>query len=339
MRLATCLLTVVTATAALADHPSAPAHAPGFTVLQVESRAGGPLTVELWYPADPGADLTEVASNPVWQGTLAAVDAAPVAGRYPVVLLSHGLDGAARNLAWLGAALAAAGHVVTAPNHAGTGFAAPDPVLRADLGARPQQLHRALAAVLDDARIGPLADGARVVAVGHSLGGFTVLAAAGVGIEVARMDCADAVLRPDCAFLAEAGVDGDWAAVGSLQPTGTISALVTLDAGLTQALHRADLANLTVPLLIVGAGAPDNPLPLDVESRALAAAVPAADYVELEGAVHFDFLGLCTAEALDVLAEEEPGASFDCAPSPMPRVEVHAQTIQLVREVVARLPE
>jgi predicted dienelactone hydrolase len=330
MRLLAALIGLATMTVAWAATVANPPHAPGFTRIVVEFADAPPLMVELWYPAPAGADRVRIADNAVWQGTLAAVDAEAVAGRHPVVLLSHGLDGAARNLGWLAAELAVAGHVVVAPDHTGTSFAAPDRALRADLAVRPAQLHRALRAVLADPRFGPLIDRDRVAAIGHSLGGFTVLAAAGVGIDLARLDCSDAEDRPDCAFLAEAGVALGEPARRPFDSVTPIRTLVTLDTGLTQALDRADLAALEARLLVIGAGAPDNPVPLELESRALAAAVPDAAYVEFAGVGHFDFLNLCTSEGLAILAEEVPEAVLACTASPTPRATAHARTVEAI---------
>src|SRR5690349_20387699 len=63
-----------------------------------------PLPTTLWYPAT-GTPLT---------GTITA-GAVPAAGRFPVVLLSHGLHSLPSDLAAFGTRWAAAGFVVAAP--------------------------------------------------------------------------------------------------------------------------------------------------------------------------------------------------------------------------------
>jgi predicted dienelactone hydrolase len=54
---------------------------------------GRPATVDVWYPVALGVGST-------------AVDAPVARGRHPVVVLSHGAFGAARNYAWLSEFLA-----------------------------------------------------------------------------------------------------------------------------------------------------------------------------------------------------------------------------------------
>lgn len=69
------------------------------------------------------------------------------------------------------------------------------------------------------------------------------------------------------------------------------------------------------PVLIIGApvDVDGTGLDLDIESRALAA-LPGgtATYLEPETLAHFDFLGLCTRDALEILHEEEPDDLFVC---------------------------
>jgi non-heme chloroperoxidase len=58
---------------------------------------------------------------------------------------------------------------------------------------------------------------------------------------------------------------------------------------------RADIPKIDVPALIVH-GTADNILPIDVTGRRFAAALPAADYVEIDGGPH----GMCWTHAQEV---------------------------------------
>ncbi|MBY8873477.1 alpha/beta hydrolase [Micromonospora sp. PLK6-60] len=167
-RLVAVLLTALlagcgTATAASGGGTPAPArHAPGGTYevavrqLTVDPGSRRPLPLTVWYPATAGR---------------------VAAGRFPVVVYSHGL----RSLPELHAALttrwAAAGFVVAAPTYPRTNLRAAH-FTRADVRNQPADGWRVIRHLvrLDAARGDPLAghlDVNRFAAAGHSAGGFT----------------------------------------------------------------------------------------------------------------------------------------------------------------------
>lgn len=89
---------------------------------------GGPqhaLSAAVWYPAAKSATETQqwigAPGKPLFSAGRAALDAAlsDSAGRYPLILLSHGSGGAALQMAWLGTILATHGYIAAAVNHPG----------------------------------------------------------------------------------------------------------------------------------------------------------------------------------------------------------------------------
>src|SRR5580704_8483569 len=89
----------------------------------VRNHGNGTLRITLWYPAtapDQEADIGPPGGAIFVTGRVAAD--APFAddARHPLILVSHGFGGTARNMTWLGAALARAGYVVVAVDHPGT---------------------------------------------------------------------------------------------------------------------------------------------------------------------------------------------------------------------------
>jgi predicted dienelactone hydrolase len=81
------------------------------------------LMTSVWYPAD-----TTSVEKPQWVGPpnaplfaigAAAPDARLAAGRFPLIVLSHGTGGSALMMGWLGTALAAHGYIAAAVNHPG----------------------------------------------------------------------------------------------------------------------------------------------------------------------------------------------------------------------------
>ena len=85
-------------TAAFADN------IPGFARITLDA-AHRDTSIEgtVWYLAGAGGEPLLFGENPVFVGVPVREDAAVVGGRYPVVLLSHGLGSRFRTLAWLAA--------------------------------------------------------------------------------------------------------------------------------------------------------------------------------------------------------------------------------------------
>ncbi|MEH0983467.1 alpha/beta hydrolase family protein [Micromonospora sp. CPCC 205556] len=147
---------------------TAPAETFGVGVRQLKLTRDGDRTlpVTLWYPArgDTG--------GPAQRGVAAA------AGRFPVVMFSHGLGGRPDDYATLLTRWAAAGFVVAAPTFPHTSRGADGNVL--DVLNQPADVSYALDKVLaldgaaGDALRGRLATD-RVAAAGHSAGGVTTI--------------------------------------------------------------------------------------------------------------------------------------------------------------------
>src|SRR5262245_64359029 len=143
------------------------------------------LRAMIWYPAAAeGREEAQWIGPPVfpfYSAGSAARDAPQAAGpRRPVVLLSHGFGGTASDLAWLGTALAAHGFIAVAVNHPGNNALEAYTVQGYSLmWLRAVDLGAVIDAVLNDKTLGSRIDPARIGAAGHSLGGYTVIAAAG----------------------------------------------------------------------------------------------------------------------------------------------------------------
>ena len=158
------------------------------------------LAVELWYPAADvyaGQDVTEGTRDTYQlipgfpQAPQDAVrDAAPRAGRFPLVAFSHGYGGHRRQSTFFCTHLASHGYVVVSPDHAGNTVL---DALQAIMGGKPREpraqleefvaarpadvifmLDQVLAGAVDD--LGARVDGQRIGMAGHSFGGWTALA-------------------------------------------------------------------------------------------------------------------------------------------------------------------
>jgi predicted dienelactone hydrolase len=101
-------------------------------------------------------------------------------GRFPLVLVSHGSGGSPLLYRSISLHLARQGCIVAALKHAGNSLG--DDALAdtlENLRNRPRQLVELLEALLADRSVGPAISAAPVTAIGHSLGGYTALCAAG----------------------------------------------------------------------------------------------------------------------------------------------------------------
>ncbi len=169
--------------------------AAGYRVLTLDSGR----KVAVWYPAAAAEKpFPYTRSNNGFMGSV-AFEAPPAAcPRVPLVLFSHGLGGCALQTLFLTEELARHGYVVAAPDHADSATCGIDREdlrlnnLRTDQSfvhpkswndkselGRLQDLRATIRRVADDAQLSQIADVTRVGAVGHSLGGYTVVGMAG----------------------------------------------------------------------------------------------------------------------------------------------------------------
>ncbi|MFM7442602.1 MAG: alpha/beta hydrolase family protein, partial [Tabrizicola sp.] len=144
------------------------------------------LTVELWYPADPGtgevrpyATLLRDGKRPVMLHGSARRDAVPV-GRHPLVILSHGYPGNRHLMAHFGEKLASHGYVVASIDHRDSTYADKAPLV-STLVNRPLDTEFVRAALGDCAEIGTTA------IIGYSMGGYGALVSAGAGVSPAAL--------------------------------------------------------------------------------------------------------------------------------------------------------
>lgn len=185
------------------DAPSRPAidapelaqpgdHAVGVAKLELvdEARNARRLTVDLWFPAA----VATRASPETYSGSLTAEPPAPptrftrpgiavrdanrAAGRFPLVVVSHGYDNESVLLSWLTENLASKGYVVAAIRHR-------DPPITDRARFHETLLHRPLdvgfvaKALQRSLGADGFVDSARTALIGYSMGGYGVLTVAG----------------------------------------------------------------------------------------------------------------------------------------------------------------
>ncbi len=209
----------------------------GFQVTQTSDARGRPFAIAVWYPTDAHPWPTTIAVT----GLMNVASNAPVAGRnLPLVVISHGNGGAGAGHADLAMALANAGYIVAAPTHPGDNFRDQSAVGSATFFSdRTQQLHATVDHLLGTWQGHGHIDAARIGAFGFSMGGFSVLTAAGA--------------QPDLRIIA------------------------SYCAG-TPAMVCDGLRHFKSPLLTAGAPAASAPIPADARIRAAVVAAPGLEF-------------------------------------------------------------
>ena len=130
----------------------------------------------LWYPASVPSDRITV--GPFMMS--ATRDAPLGAGEYGLMLISHGTGGGRFNHRGTAIRLAGAGYIVAAPEHTGDNWRdGRYSGTSANWRRRPRQLSAALDHLLGGPEFGPRIDAERIGAIGHSAGGYSVLALIG----------------------------------------------------------------------------------------------------------------------------------------------------------------
>ncbi len=312
---------------------------PGFQQLRLPApHRDRALDVLLWYPATAGGSAVSVAENRLFFGSAARQDAPVAAGRYPLVLVSHGMGGHAAGLGWIASQLAHSGFVVAAVNHPGSTAGDLSAAAAVQIWQRPADVSAVLTALLVDPVWQEHIQPDRVGVLGYSLGGYTALALAGARVHL--MDYARYCAIPvppntvvaECPWFARGGVDLrqlDAERFGQDHRDPRIRAVVAVDPGLAQAFVADSLRRIRAAVQIINLGRPGQ-IPLAVAAAPLAAMIPAAHYATVPDAVHFSFLGVCKPGGAALLAREGDDPVCDDGGG-RSRADIHQELVRRVR--------
>ena len=273
--------------------------------------------VTIWYPAAPDAAETPRTIGPVDQPYFTSGQAADGAvfaarGPLPLIVMSHGFAGSARQMAWLGTALAREGFIVVAVDHPGNNGADD----RTPLGAllyweRADDLRYAINAVLGDPQWGARIDHERIGAIGYSMGGASVLIelgarpdpralAAWCARSLRNLLCGDTISDGDFGTVERNQVLRGSDAVRRSVRTETadrdderIRAALLIAPALGPLLANDRLRQVDEPVLILQ-GADDQTTPANENADAILQRLPDGRIDRLAETDHNAFLGLCT---------------------------------------------
>ncbi|KJV30045.1 alpha/beta hydrolase family protein [Luteibacter yeojuensis] len=282
------------------------------------------VPVTVWYPAQAGTRETPLVigpdNAPLFTAGSAAADATPAAGRYPVVLLSHGFGGSARMMAWFGTALARAGYVVIAVDHPGSNGRGP---ITANGAAwwweRAEDLKAAWKTIQADPALSPHIDATRLGVAGFSAGGFAALVAGGARVDVQHFAdfckkhpndgvCAPQLEAPDLtardigAWLRDPTMQARFKDAAGDHAVPGVRAVFVMAPAIVQGLAPDSLRKMQVPVSIL-AGDADSVAPPATNADVVAKLVPGAREKRLPGVTHYDFLGTCTEAGRKVVPQ------------------------------------
>jgi predicted dienelactone hydrolase len=260
----------------------------------------------LWYPSSDAAH--ELAPGPFLEDV--AVEGKPQPGRFPLILLSHGSGGTGTSYERIAEALTTAGFVVAAVDHVGDTVGDTSRQGKAEIfSMRPRQLSGLLDAVLADPSWGPRVDAQHIGAIGHSAGGYTVLALAGAVPDVQLLVQHCRAEYASDGFCSYGGNPASRFADAPLVPTPLeglrdprVKAVVAL-APIGAFFTPESLRQMTVPILLIS-GKKDDILPERFHAAPLAEAWGArARWISYADAGHFSFISPVQPAWKDRLAQ------------------------------------
>ncbi|MBE0549777.1 MAG: hypothetical protein IH627_19390 [Rubrivivax sp.] len=304
-----------------------------------------PATVALFYP-------TAVADRFVpmgpWQPVVAPGAPASEAPLKGLILISHGTGGTELNHHNLGTRLARDGYLVAAVRHAGDNWQDRSLVTSGRyFSERPRQLSRVLDALLASPEWGSRIPADRIGAVGHSAGGYSVLALAGAQAEPARAAQHCRTVQDDpgfCALARSSSVSPAGSPATASQPAPAVGAApdaervsvpdpriraVVVLAPMAVVLTPESLAAIRLPVRVLVA-AKDVVLNTRYHGAHVVAHLPGARASTVAGAGHFAFMAQSTTPL--------PSAAGDAAANP-PGFDRPALLAELDEQVAAFFAE
>jgi len=280
----------------------------GYTITQFKAdHRPLPMNVHIWYPAKSDGEEVRIGKNAVFIGDMVRAGATPKSGKHPVILLSHGSGGNAAGISWIASELATHGIIVVAPNHPGTTSGDSSALNTVKTWERPMDLSGLIDELGHYLPANIEYDAEKIGAVGFSLGGYSVLASAGVRANVASYSsyCDRNVGKLDCGWLVRGGVDFSKIDKPRFEQSHfdkRIKLVSAIDPGLVAAFTQDSMKKINIPIQIVNMGDSAD-VPEGINGQKTASQIIGTDYVQVKQASHFSFLSVCTKKGEFILKD------------------------------------
>lgn len=307
----------------------------GFREIHYGEEDGRPLNIAIWYPTTNQQKTVFIGDNVVFYGSEVVPNAIPIndSRKLPLIVVSHGYGGSWQNLSWLAYELAGKGYIIAAPNHPGTTFFNKDINQSRKLWLRPEDLSKTIDILKEDKLLANHIDMNKISAIGHSLGGWTVIALSGArfDIDLFKEDCTENSQLKACQLVNELGLDNPKLTQSMLD--SRIKSFISLDAGLVRGFTPESLKNINIPSLIIGAGVDVGDMNVELESGYLRRFLlkSLSTYTVIPDAMHFSFIQVCKPQAIEILEQEAKGESIICKDGgERTRTEIHDEIINQI---------
>jgi len=298
-----------------------------------------PLVTEVWYPTSDTLKTTDKRFSPFIRDYTVRDGSLP-AGRFPLILVSHGTGGNRLSLEWLAQSLVKAGYIVAAVDHWGNTSDNKIAVEFIKAWERPQDISFVLTQLLKDKDFKTAIDSKKIGALGFSFGGYTTIALAGgivsypVMIKYYRTIGRKEIEFPEFPGLGHLLYDSTLLEATKHVPNlkdSRIKAFFALSPGTGPGfVSEKQFRNVHAPIYITGSEA-DSMAPVRTNARIYHKLIKGSNYYEFKGKVgHYVML----AEANDELKKEAP-VPFTDDPT-VDRHQVHLKIIKLTTDFFKR---
>lgn len=304
----TCFAAVAFAASIATSAYAAPA---GYSPLAIDApHHGKEMLGAVFFPNGGGGRQFTFADNPVFEGVEVVEEGAVLEGSHPVVLLSHGMGGNIRSMAWLATALAERGAIVVSVNHPNTTWGDFDMKAGMNHWTRAQDLSVALDTLLADPRFAGHVDESNIMAAGFSYGGWTALSMGGVRSNLAGYLANCDVMKGitgHCEDLLKAGVSATYAADWERSYADPrVTQVVAIEPGFVWGLDAEDVTSAVSDIRLIGMGEnEDRMVATDFDASGLADLLPLAKIDRVVPGVHFTMMPLCKPLGAAILKEEQ----------------------------------
>lgn len=226
-----------------------------------------PMRTIVWYPAANGGQKETINDAQQFSSPVTLYRNAQISNqksKYPLVIISHGSQGNAQKMQWLGCYLASKGFIAVAISHNGTD----EEELRKDrltlsdfcMWERPRDVSAVLDHILKDRFFSIKIDNGRIAVAGFSLGGATAIWVAGAIFdrnrlaekepEIPERYLADVNRFTDFVITNPIGINSAKHMAESFKDK-RVKAVFALAPAIGGAFAPAGLKNITVPVQIV----------------------------------------------------------------------------------------
>lgn len=295
------------------------------------------LDVTVWYPAKSGGEATMFGGSIFFIGTPAMRDAPISDGKFPLILLSHGvgLGGNAHALSWIAAPLAKQGFIVAAPTHPGNTGVNRSAAETMKLWLRATDIAETLNAMENTPFFKEHLNYKEVGILGFSMGGNTALAMAGARINpklLASYCDTDALNASLCEWVRQSGIDlhaMDLQLSNRDNHDKRIQFIMAVDPALIDVFDAKTFSTISQPVNLVNLGQLKQ-IPLTVDASKIAQTIPHATYSIIEDANHFSILAECKPNAAEIAESEKIDIPICTDGGGRMRNEIHKQLITMI---------